>query len=317
MSGGVLANLIPVEMTPVPIGFVRMITSPGRAPAVADKGEPLELPALDIVALTSLNEGTPLTLIEAMANARFSSETMEFAQFAGILSHVPGGLGVFEAIVVLLLKPYMPAASIVGSLLAYRADVFHRGVDLTDPGAARFLLNVSFKSAGQDWIGYDSIQSRANSLEWGAFAEASTPKELALFGSSLGANIFMVGFAYQRGLLPVSADAINKAIELNGASVKMNQAAFRWGRRAVVDFKAVEKLIAPKIEKAQSTKVSETLDELVARRVEFLTQYQDAAWAAHYRKLVDEARAAEAQRTRSKLFLIRKISELCELAPLW
>jgi len=43
------------------------------------------------------------------------------AQFGGILSHVPGGLGVFEAIVVLLLKPYVPAASIVGSLLAYRA----------------------------------------------------------------------------------------------------------------------------------------------------------------------------------------------------
>ncbi len=43
------------------------------------------------------------------------------AQFAGILSHIPGGLGVFEAIVVLLLEPYLPAASIVGSLLAYRA----------------------------------------------------------------------------------------------------------------------------------------------------------------------------------------------------
>ena len=75
-----------------------------------------------------------------------------------------------------------PATGVRGSLLAYRPDVFHRGVDLTDPGGARFLLNVSFKSAGQDWIGYDSMQSRANSFEWDAFAEASTPKELALFG---------------------------------------------------------------------------------------------------------------------------------------
>ncbi|MGZ4688940.1 MAG: hypothetical protein ACXVKA_01115 [Acidimicrobiia bacterium] len=78
-----------------------------------------------------------------------------------------------------------PATGVRGSLLAYRPDVFHRGVDLTDPGAARFLLNVSFKSAGQDWVGYDSIQSRANSLEWDAFAQASTPKELALFGFPL------------------------------------------------------------------------------------------------------------------------------------
>ena len=52
-----------------------------------------------------------------------------------------------------------PATGVRGSLLAYRPDVFHRGVDLTDPGGARFLLNVSFKHAGHDWVGYDSIQS--------------------------------------------------------------------------------------------------------------------------------------------------------------
>ncbi len=75
-----------------------------------------------------------------------------------------------------------PATGVRGSLLAYRPDVFHRGVDLTDPGSARFLLNVSFKRAGQDWVGYDSMQSRANSFEWDDFASASTPKELALFG---------------------------------------------------------------------------------------------------------------------------------------
>ncbi len=78
-----------------------------------------------------------------------------------------------------------PATGIRGSLLAYRPDVFHRGVDLTDPHGSRFLLNVSFKSAGQDWIGYDAMQSRANSLEWDAFAEASAPNELALFGFPL------------------------------------------------------------------------------------------------------------------------------------
>jgi len=137
---------------------------------------------------------------------------------------------------------------------------------------------------------------------------SATRLATALMGDSIATNMFMLGFAYQRGLLPVSADAIDKAIELNGAGVKMNQAAFRWGRRAAVDAKAVEKLIAPKAEKAPSTKVSETLDERVARRVEFLTQYQDAAWAARYRKLVDEARAAEAQRTPGKTGLAEAVA---------
>ena len=130
----------------------------------------------------------------------------------------------------------------------------------------------------------------------------------ALMGDSIATNMFMLGFAYQRGLLPVSADAINKAIELNGAGVKMNQAAFLWGRRAAVDLKAVEKLVAPKVEKTQSTKVSETLDEIVARRVDFLTQYQDAAWAERYRRLVDEVKAAEAQKAPGKTALSEAVA---------
>ncbi|HSS09080.1 MAG TPA: hypothetical protein VLL25_04290, partial [Acidimicrobiales bacterium] len=75
-----------------------------------------------------------------------------------------------------------PARGRRGSLLAYRPDVFHRAVDLTAPGGARFLLNVSYKVAGQDWIGYHSIQSRATWPDWVAFVEGSTPRELELFG---------------------------------------------------------------------------------------------------------------------------------------
>jgi hypothetical protein len=69
-----------------------------------------------------------------------------------------------------------------GSLLAYRADVFHRGVDLTAPGGARYLLNISYKRAGHDWIGFHSMQSRATAPEWTAFVEGSSPRELELFG---------------------------------------------------------------------------------------------------------------------------------------
>jgi hypothetical protein len=75
-----------------------------------------------------------------------------------------------------------PASGVRGSLLAYRPDVFHRGVEMTDPGSARFLLNVSFKRATHDWVGFHSPQARANSMASVTFVEGSTPRELALLG---------------------------------------------------------------------------------------------------------------------------------------
>jgi len=74
------------------------------------------------------------------------------------------------------------AVGVRGSYLAYRPDVFHRAVNLTEPEGARFLLNASYKLAGQDWVGYHTMQSRSTSPHWVAFVEASTPAELALFG---------------------------------------------------------------------------------------------------------------------------------------
>jgi hypothetical protein len=74
------------------------------------------------------------------------------------------------------------AAGMRGSYLAYRPDVFHRAVELSEPGGSRFLLNVSYRIAGQDWIGYHTMQSNATSPDWTRFVESSTPHELALFG---------------------------------------------------------------------------------------------------------------------------------------
>jgi indolepyruvate ferredoxin oxidoreductase len=116
----------------------------------------------------------------------------------------------------------------------------------------------------------------------------------ALLGNSIGANIFLVGYAYQLGALPLSAGAIEQAIELNGEAVPMNLAAFRWGRRAAVDAAAVEALIAARAGAAPARTLAASFDEMVARRVDFLTRYQDAAYAARYRDLVARVQAAEA-----------------------
>jgi indolepyruvate ferredoxin oxidoreductase len=118
----------------------------------------------------------------------------------------------------------------------------------------------------------------------------------ALFGNTVGSNIFLVGYAYQLGALPVSAEAIEQAIALNGEAVAMNQAAFRWGRRAAVDPAAVAALLRPTAADG-SRRLSQSFEEMVERRVAFLTDYQNAAYAARYRALVDRVRAAEAAKT--------------------
>jgi indolepyruvate ferredoxin oxidoreductase len=113
----------------------------------------------------------------------------------------------------------------------------------------------------------------------------------ALLGDSIAANLFTLGFAYQKGLVPLSADAIEQSIRLNGAAVKMNLEAFLWGRRTAHDAQAVEKILGPRAEAG----VAETLDQMIARREAFLTDYQNGGYAAYYRSLVDQVRRREAE----------------------
>jgi indolepyruvate ferredoxin oxidoreductase len=131
----------------------------------------------------------------------------------------------------------------------------------------------------------------------------------ALFGNSVGANIFLVGYAYQLGAIPLSAAAIERAIELNGEAVDMNKAAFHWGRRAVVDPAALESLIKPAPEATRDArKLSQSFDEMVARRVAFLTAYQDARYAARYRAWVEKTQAAEAAKAPGKSGLAEAVA---------
>ncbi|MBI3704339.1 MAG: indolepyruvate ferredoxin oxidoreductase family protein, partial [Rhizobiales bacterium] len=117
----------------------------------------------------------------------------------------------------------------------------------------------------------------------------------ALLGNSIGANMFMLGYAYQTGALPLSAEAVEKAIEMNGEAVAMNIAAFRYGRRAAVDPAALEALIAPRPQaENDSLRVSQSFGETVGRRVAYLTAYQNERYVQRYRVLVEKLRAAEA-----------------------
>jgi indolepyruvate ferredoxin oxidoreductase len=113
-----------------------------------------------------------------------------------------------------------------------------------------------------------------------------------LLGDSIYTNPMMLGFAWQKGWIPLSHESLMRAIELNAVAVEKNIAAFEWGRRAAHDWPALEKLIAP----AQVIELRrrETLPALVERRVEFLTGYQNAAYAQEYRDFVEKVRQVEA-----------------------
>lgn len=129
-----------------------------------------------------------------------------------------------------------------------------------------------------------------------------------ILGNAIGANFFLLGLAYQSGAVPLSSEAIEKAIELNGEAVKMNIAAFRWGRKAATDQAAIEALVEPLKAPTKARHLSHSLDEMIARRVEFLTGYQNAAYAERYRSLVERARAAEKAKTPGKSGLAEAVA---------
>ncbi|MEU4896480.1 indolepyruvate ferredoxin oxidoreductase family protein [Streptomyces sp. NPDC044780] len=103
-----------------------------------------------------------------------------------------------------------------------------------------------------------------------------------LFGDHMPANLLLLGAAYQHGCLPVSAEAVERAVELGGASVAKNLAAFRWGRAAVADPEAARRVTAPQ----EAARPSTTLEEAIDLRVADLTGYQDSAYAERYHQAV-------------------------------
>ncbi|MBK9133021.1 MAG: indolepyruvate ferredoxin oxidoreductase family protein [Betaproteobacteria bacterium] len=111
-------------------------------------------------------------------------------------------------------------------------------------------------------------------------------------GDTVTANVLALGFAWQRGLVPVSLPALERAVELNGVAVEANKLAFALGRLAAADPAACERL---REGHADEPVPEETLEALIERHAAQLTAWQDAAWAARYRRTVAAARERERQ----------------------
>jgi indolepyruvate ferredoxin oxidoreductase len=158
---------------------------------------------------------------------------------------------------------------------------FVRNADWTFPGGN--CETAIAKAVGADHLGaFDAEQAAVQ-----------------LVGDSIYANPLLLGYAWQRGRVPLSHAALMRAIELNGVQVDNNKAAFEWGRRCAHDLAAVQALFktAAVVEFVKRPSV----DEVIGKRVEFLTGYQDAAYAATYRAFVEKVRAAEAPLASTKL----------------
>ncbi len=115
---------------------------------------------------------------------------------------------------------------------------------------------------------------------------------LALLGNSIAANLFMLGYAYQLGLLPFSGEAIIRAVEINGVAIDFNKKAFRFGRMYAVDPERIEKA-AEKTKPKLEFKPLTDLDDIIKHRTELLKNYQNEKWSKKYLDVVQKVRAQE------------------------
>jgi indolepyruvate ferredoxin oxidoreductase len=168
-------------------------------------------------------------------------------------------------------------------------------VNATVTPTAEFVRNPNWQLPGTD-LRQDI--GEACGPDHAAFV-AATELATGLMGDAIATNMLMLGYAYQKGWLPISAASLERAIELNGVAVDFNKQSFLWGRRAAVDLAKVERLAKPAEVIALGEHLSRSLDELVERRVKHLTGYQDAAYAERYRRLVERVRSREQELTKS------------------
>ncbi|HSS63394.1 MAG TPA: indolepyruvate ferredoxin oxidoreductase family protein [Gammaproteobacteria bacterium] len=166
---------------------------------------------------------------------------------------------------------------------------FTRNPDLAFPGdSLRFAIQSAVDGGDVDFVEATRLAS-------------------ALMGDAIATNLLMLGYAYQKGLVPLSSASIDRAIEINGVAVEMNRQAFLWGRRAATDLDRVNEIAFPG--KLVSAPVRlQSLDEIIEHRAAFLTAYQDSDYAHRYRSLVAEVRRVEAEKVKGHSELARAVA---------
>jgi indolepyruvate ferredoxin oxidoreductase len=182
------------------------------------------------------------------------------------------------------------------TMLRMREGRTHVALNAHSAPTAAFVHNGNWQNPGEACI---AEVTRVVGVEGvGAFnADAAANK---LMGDSIYINPMILGYAWQRGWLPLGHASLMRAIELNGVAVEQNKAAFQWGRRAAHDGASVERLFEP-AQVVTLHRFARKLEDIVASRAEFLTGYQDAAYARQYQAFVGKVRDAEAALGKTQL----------------
>ncbi len=174
------------------------------------------------------------------------------------------------------------------TVLRMREGRTHVALNSHSTPTAAFVKNAGWANPAEACTA--EIAKAVGTQGVGAFnADAAATK---LMGDTIYTNPMLLGYAWQKGWIPLGREAMLRAIELNAVAVDSNKAAFEWGRCAAQDPARFEQLLTPA--HVIELKKRETLDSLVARRVEFLTAYQNAGYAREYQAFVEKVRAAEA-----------------------
>jgi indolepyruvate ferredoxin oxidoreductase len=162
-------------------------------------------------------------------------------------------------------------------------------VNATTSPTAAFVKNPDWQLPGSN-LQHDIAEAcGGRNAEFVPAAELAT----ALLGDSIATNMFMLGYAWQKGWVPLGREAIERSIELNGVAVDFNRKSFLWGRRAAVDLERVRRIALPADVIPIGEHFSRNLQEIVERRAQLLTGYQDAAYATRYQVLVGRVRISE------------------------
>ena len=165
-------------------------------------------------------------------------------------------------------------------------------------GVTQAIVNADLQPTASFVMNPD-IDFEMNAMQ-GALREAIGERKLdiidatgiasALMGDSIATNAFMLGFAFQKGAIPLSLEAILRAIEINGAAIEMNKQAFSWGRLAAHDLARARSVTQFR---ARATAPARNLDDAITYRATFLVAYQNQVYADRYLAIVSAARKAE------------------------
>jgi indolepyruvate ferredoxin oxidoreductase len=121
----------------------------------------------------------------------------------------------------------------------------------------------------------------------------ATTYATTLLGDEIMTNIFMLGYAWQKGHVPLSREAIERAIELNNVAIDANKRAFAYGRLAAYDPEKIEDMVKDVRGDTRPEKISDSLEEMLEKRIPYLADYQNAAYAKRYSDMVERVREAE------------------------